>query len=153
MNSEKWASARITTPIRLPLPWQRLALQMVAAMAVAISCWSEPGGVIRSQAAPLPQTVVTVTPPVAVGDVFADPVTFTVTYQGGTDGALVVIQWGDGTIGQGFSSNFQIELSHKYLKVGAYAVDVEVFTSGCQVACTADALAIVLPRGPDTTGS
>jgi hypothetical protein len=85
-----------------------------------------------------PQTVVTLNP--VFQDVYAIfPASFTVDYAGGNDGAVVVVQFGDGTIGQATAAGYQATFSHTYGIDRVFQVTAEVFTSGCIAPCSAAA--------------
>lgn len=109
--------------------------------------WLSPVAVIASSplvltpavhAQTTPQTVVQLNP--AFQDVYVNfPAQFTVTYTGGTDGAVVVMQFGDGAIAQATASGSTATFSHTYGVDGAYQATAQVFTGGCLAPCTASA--------------
>jgi hypothetical protein len=114
-------------------PLTRCAL-LLAAVAGPLTA-----GIPAADAAIGPQTTVTINP--VFRDIYlTDSAGFTVSYSGGSDGAITVIQYGDGSIAQATASGFAANFDHVYSNPGVYEVTAQVFANGCLAPCSATAV-------------
>ena len=91
-----------------------------------------------------PETLVTVSPAVTTGWAAIGTAPFVVTYTGTTDGANVVIDWGDGQLDQATAVNYQVSVGHTYMRIGVFVIQADVFTSNCPTYCTGVATIVIL---------